>query len=41
MGFRYKAVDQSVSVTRARIANGECYVAVRDEEIVGTAVRSP
>jgi hypothetical protein len=29
MGFRYKAVDQSVSITRARIADGECYVAVR------------
>lgn len=38
MGFRYKAVDQSVSITRARIADGECYVAVRDQEIVGTAV---
>ena len=37
-GFRYKAVDQSVSVTRNRIANGECYVAVQDPEIVGTAV---
>ena len=41
MGFRYKAVDQSVSVTRTRIAKGECYVAVRDQEIVGTAVLLP
>jgi GNAT superfamily N-acetyltransferase len=41
MGFRYKAVDQSVSVTRNRIANGECYVAVQDQEVVGTAVLLP
>jgi hypothetical protein len=41
MGFRYKAVDQNVSLTRTRIANGECYVAIRDQEIVGTAVLLP
>jgi GNAT superfamily N-acetyltransferase len=41
MGFRYKAVDQSVETTRARIANGECYVAVRARALVGTAVLFP
>src|SRR5688500_8143475 len=41
MGFRYKAVDQAVETTRARISNGECYVAVYHEEIVGTALLLP
>jgi GNAT superfamily N-acetyltransferase len=41
MGFRYKAVDQSVEVTRARISNGECYIAVRDGELMGSAVLLP
>jgi GNAT superfamily N-acetyltransferase len=41
MGFRYKAVDQGVEITRARISNGECYVAVYGGELVGTAVLLP
>ncbi len=36
MGFRYRAVNQSVEVTRTRIADGEGYIAVRDDESVGT-----
>jgi len=40
-GFRYKAVDQSVEVTRRRIAGRECYVVVHGGELVGTAVLSP
>jgi GNAT superfamily N-acetyltransferase len=41
MGFRYKAVDQGVEMTRKRISDGECYVALRDSAIVGTAVLLP
>ncbi len=41
MGFRYKAVEQSVDVTRDRISQGECYVAVSERDIVGTAVLLP
>jgi GNAT superfamily N-acetyltransferase len=41
MGFRYKAVDQSVETTRARIASGEGYVATSASCIVGTAVLLP
>jgi GNAT superfamily N-acetyltransferase len=38
MGFRYKAVDQSVEVTRERIARGNCYVALQAGVLVGTAM---
>lgn len=38
LGFRYKAVDQSVDVTRDRIARGECYVALQNGVLVGTAM---
>lgn len=41
MGFRYKAVDQSVDVTRSRIAQRECYVVEHGGEIIGTALLSP
>ncbi|MDF3070054.1 MAG: family N-acetyltransferase [Polyangiaceae bacterium] len=41
MGYRYKAVDQSVEVTRNRIAERECYVVVHGGEVVGTALLSP
>lgn len=41
LGFRYKAVDQGVEVTRKRISKGECYLALRDSAIVGTAVLLP
>ena len=41
LGFRYKAVNQGVDVTRARISNGECYVAVSGLEIVATALLLP
>ena len=41
MGFRYKAVDQGVETTRKRISNGECYIAVQNFAIVGTAVLLP
>lgn len=36
LGFNYTAVDQSEDVTWRRIANGECYVAVDGEMMVGT-----
>ena len=41
MGFRYKAVDQSVETTRSRIARGECYVAIHGTVVVGTALLLP
>jgi hypothetical protein len=41
MGFRYKAVDQAVEITRKRISSGECYVLICEAEIVGTAVLLP
>jgi len=40
-GFHYKAVDQSVEMTRTRVAKGECYVVERDNNVVGTAVLQP
>ena len=36
LGFNYTAVDKSEDVTRERIANGECYLAVDDARMVGT-----
>jgi GNAT superfamily N-acetyltransferase len=39
MGFNYTAVDQQEDVTRERMGQGECLVAVgRDERIVGTVL---
>ena len=41
-GWNYTAVDQSVEVTRERIAEGTCLVAVdRDGRVVGTIVYNP
>jgi GNAT superfamily N-acetyltransferase len=37
-GLRYMATHQSDDVTRARIAKGECYVAIADGAICGTIV---
>ncbi len=37
MGLNYTAVDQSVEVTRQRAQDGQCWVAVRDGELIGTA----
>ncbi len=36
MGFNYTAVDQPETVTRARIGDGECYVAADGRRLVGT-----
>lgn len=36
MGLRYKATDQSDAVTRARIAEGECYLALQNGVLCGT-----
>jgi len=36
MGLHFMATDQSVEVTRKRAAQGDCFVAVADETIVGT-----
>jgi ribosomal protein S18 acetylase RimI-like enzyme len=40
MGFNYTAVDQPVSVTRERVAEGECWVAEDEGRIVGTCMLS-
>ena len=37
MGFNYTAVDQPVERTRERTSDGECWVAVEEGRIVGTA----
>ena len=36
LGLRYMATDQSDDVTRARIAKGECYIALAGGTICGT-----
>jgi GNAT superfamily N-acetyltransferase len=36
MGLNYTAVDQSSTVTRERIAAGQCWVAERDRRMLGT-----
>lgn len=41
LGFRYRAVDQDVEMTRKRLTKGECYVAVHAEVVVGTALLQP
>jgi GNAT superfamily N-acetyltransferase len=41
MGFNYTAVDQTVETTRERIEDNECYVAVVEGRIVGTALLIP
>jgi GNAT superfamily N-acetyltransferase len=41
MGFNYTAVDQTVETTRERIEDNDCYVAVIDGRIVGTALLIP
>ncbi|MBK8205811.1 MAG: GNAT family N-acetyltransferase [Planctomycetes bacterium] len=38
MGFNYTATNQSVEVTRERIEGNECYVALANGRIVGTAL---
>jgi GNAT superfamily N-acetyltransferase len=40
-GFHYKAVNQSVEMTRTRVAKGECYVVEHESVVVGTAVLQP
>lgn len=41
LGFNYTAADQSEEVTRLRIANGECHVAVDGLRLVGTLLFRP
>ncbi len=41
MGFWYKAVNQSVEVTRTRVSKGECYVATQGGALLGTALLLP
>jgi GNAT superfamily N-acetyltransferase len=36
MGLNCTCVDQAVSVTRSRVASGECHVAVCDGTVIGT-----
>lgn len=36
MGFRFFATHQTVEQTRERVISGECYVAERDGNVVGT-----
>lgn len=38
MGLRYKATHQSVEVTRSRVEQGECFVALADGVMCGTIV---
>jgi len=38
MGLRYMATHQSVEVTRSRVENGECFVALTDGAVCGTIV---
>ena len=41
-GFRFHAAHQDVTVTKQRVDNSECYVAIADNKIVGTiCYRSP
>jgi GNAT superfamily N-acetyltransferase len=40
-GLNFTAVDQSVEVTRSRIAHGTCFVAINDGRIVGTVTVEP
>jgi predicted N-acetyltransferase YhbS len=40
-GWNYTAVDQTVEVTRKRLAEGTCLVADRDGRIVGTIMYNP
>ncbi|MDQ2139869.1 GNAT family N-acetyltransferase [Alcaligenaceae bacterium B3P038] len=41
MGLRFKAVDQSIDVTRQRIDAGECFLASIGSSLVGTALFIP
>ena len=41
MGLNYTAVDQTAEITAKRIAQGHCYVAELDGELVGTIVVTP
>lgn len=41
MGLKYMATHQSVEVTRARVAEGECFVATSNRAIVGTIAFRP
>jgi GNAT superfamily N-acetyltransferase len=36
LGFNYTAVDQTEDITRQRIEDGECYVALVEDQLVGT-----
>ena len=40
-GWNFTAVDQSVKVTRERVANGQAWVAERQGRMVGTVTVSP
>lgn len=39
-GLNYTAVDQDVATTRARARGGQCWVAERDGELIGTLTMS-
>ncbi|WP_082988043.1 GNAT family N-acetyltransferase [Bordetella bronchialis] len=41
MGLRYMAVDQPEEVTRQRMALAECYIALRQQAIIGTVLFKP
>ncbi len=41
MGFNYTGSYQDAEVTRQRAAKGECYLAFRDESLVGTITVVP
>lgn len=41
MGLNYTAVDQSPEVTAQRISGGRCFVATKEDALVGTIVVQP
>lgn len=41
IGLNYTAVDQSDDVTHARVAAGECYIALASGKLIGTITYKP
>ena len=41
LGFRYWGTHQSVEDTKKRISNGECYIVINQEKIIGTILLTP
>ncbi|HEY8943307.1 MAG TPA: GNAT family N-acetyltransferase [Polyangiaceae bacterium] len=41
LGFRYLATHQDVDTTRRRVTNGDCYIVLDGERVVGTILVMP